>query len=490
MRNITIYFFFSLLALSFRADVLQADISLAKIFSDHMVLQRNSTVKVWGTADPGDKLVLKFNDTTTNPTVDPGGRWSTVIKTPDAGGPYVLEVSTEAGEPKIVINDVMVGEVWICSGQSNMNWPVSKSLNADTEIEMAKAYPEIRLFTVEPYASASPTSDFNKTSPWDCCSQESVRGFSATAYFFARELSKRLDMPIGLIHVSWGGTRCEAWTSRPAMDAVEELAPLLRQWDENDDPTSRHRPSNLYNGMIAPLTGFSFRGVIWYQGEANVGRGWQYGTLFPTMIDNWRKDLGKGKKFPFYFVQLAPFRYNGKSPQALPEVWDAQLKTFNQVENTGIVVTTDIGDPADIHPKNKQEVGRRLALWALKSTYDSELDEEKKVKQCSGPIYESISTNANQIRVTFKHAEGGLVARNDAELTHFSICGEDKVFHPAQAAIDGESVIVSSDKVEKPIAVRFGWDDTASPNLFNKDFLPASPFRSDDFELESKDVAY
>ena len=308
MRKLSIYLLLGLIAFSSQPSLVPADISLAKIFSDHMVLQRNSPVKVWGTADPGDKLVIKFNDTTTTASVDPQGRWSTLIKTPDAGGPYELEVATEAGEPRIVINDVLVGEVWICSGQSNMNWPVSQSLNAETEIELSKSYSAIRLFSVEPHASAKPLSDFNKTIPWDCCSPETVKDFSAIAFFFGRELGKKIDVPIGLIKISWGGTRCEAWTSRKAMDAVPALSPLLKHWDENDDPTSRHRPASIYNGMIAPIVGFPITGTIWYQGETNViqKNGLAYTGKMKDLILGWRKVFGN-KNMPFYFVQIAPW---------------------------------------------------------------------------------------------------------------------------------------------------------------------------------------
>lgn len=467
----------------------QGNITLAKIFSDHMVLQRNSSVKVWGVAKPNTKLVVTFNGQTANAIADIQGRWSTAVKTPDAGGPYELEVADEDGDTKVVISDVMIGEVWICSGQSNMEWPVSKAMNAETEIEQSKNYPNLRLFTIGKEASTQLLNDLGKVTPWDCCSPETVKDFSAVAYFYGRELSDKLDMPIGLVNASWGGSRCEAWTSRGAMDSVAELAPLLRHWDESDDLTNPHRPANLYNSMIAPLSGFKFRGVIWYQGEANVGRGDQYSVLFPTLIKSWRNALANDEEFPFYYVQLAPFRYEGRSKESLPEVWDAQRKTM-KVANVGMVVTTDVGLDDDIHPPNKQVVGRRLSLWALANTYAEILPDEQKVTVFSGPVYESIATNKSEIRVTFTNAKGGLVARDDEPLTDFVVCGEDRVFHPATAAIDGEAVVVSSPEVEKPVAVRFGWSDTSSPNLVNKAGLPATPFRTDDFDLESKGVEF
>jgi sialate O-acetylesterase len=470
---------------------LLGDISLPKIFSDHMVLQQKSAVKIWGQAEPGQKLVITFDDKQTNLQADARGHWSTLIQTPAAGGPFELEIADVSGEPKVVFTDVLVGEVWICSGQSNMEWPMKGVLNPETEIEQARNYPNLRLFTVAHSPSPQPLGDFTNVTPWSVCTPESVKSFSGAAYFFGRELSKEMgNVPIGLINTSWGGSRCEAWTSRQSMDDVEELAPLLRYWDENDDTTSQDRPSNLFNGMIAPLTQFAIRGVIWYQGESNNGRGHQYATLFPTMINDWRNAFGLGD-FPFYFVQLAPFRYKNQPTNALAEIWDAQLKTLKSVENTGMVVTTDIGNIDNIHPTNKQEVGRRLALIALANTYQDELPNGKQDLIESGPIYESMSTNQDQIRLTFDYVGEGLRKRfADEELGEFTICGEDRKFVPANATIDGDVIIVSSPQVKQPIAVRFGWSDTAEPNLVNSAGLPASPFRTDDFPLESIDRSF
>ncbi len=274
------------------------------------------------------------------------------------------------------------------------------------------------------------------------------------------------------------------------MDQVESLAPLLRHWNENDDPISQDRPANLFNGMIAPMTRFQIRGVIWYQGESNNGRGAQYATLFPTLIENWRNEFSSGE-FPFLFVQLAPFRYKDNPPTDLPEIWDAQLRTYKTVPNTGMVVTTDVGDLADINPKNKQAVGRRLALFALAKAYKAQLPEEKQSFAYCGPIYESKSINGNRIRITFQQTANGLRKRNPNEdLTYFTICGEDGHFVPATATIEGDTVVVSSTEVPHPIEVRFGWTDTAQPNLCNSEGLPASPFRTDNFPLESANKSF
>ena len=471
----------------------QADISLPKIFSDHMVLQRDSNIKVWGTADIGQKLVVKFNGAEAKATANAQGSWSVAITTAGPGGPYELEVIAEEGQPKVVFNDVMVGEVWLCSGQCNMALPVSNSLNAKNEIDNSKNFPELRLFSVDGHGSTEALGDFPKVVPWSVCSPETVKEFSAAGYFFGREIIKELKknenykgLTIGLIDASWEGTVCEAWTSRAAMDEVGELAPLLRQWDENDEPTSPNRPGNVFNGMIAPITDFPIRGVIWYQGEANLNRGNQYRVLLPTLINDWRKQFGIGD-FPFYFVQLAPYRWKQKPPELLAEVRDAQLKTLKSVPNTRMIVTTDIGDLQNINPKNKQVIGRRLAIAALTDVYADQLDGESKSLSHCGPIYEARSTKGNEILLTFTNAEGGLKIRNgDSELNCFTICGDDNKFVPAIAKIDGQRILVSSPDVGSPKEVRFGWNDSAQPNLVNAQGLPASPFRTDELPLISE----
>ena len=479
-------FLFIFLMLIWFTTTVQADITLPKIFSDHMVLQQNSTIRVAGTADPEEKLTITFDQQKSTAQADAKGRWSTSIKTGNPGGPFELLIASESSATRVLVSDIMVGEVWICSGQSNMAWPTSKALNPEIELEESKNYPNIRLFSVENSAISKPQSEFAKVKPWVCCSPESVQGFSATAYQFAKHLSKKMDIPIGLINTSWGGTRCEAWTPESSLAADERYAKMLKVWAEKDEPTNRHRPANLYNGMINPLKGYSFRGVIWYQGESNVGRGAQYAHLFPTMIKSWRKELNQGD-FPFYFVQLAPFRYRNQAPQALPEVWQAQLDTMKNMENVGMAVITDVGNIKDIHPKNKQEVGRRLAMWALGDIYQKPDATDR--EPVSGPIFKDFSVKGDTIVVNFDHIAKGLKIRSpQSELTHFMISGDDQEFFPASATIQGDSVVVSSSKVPQPVAVRFGWEDTAEPNLINSAGLPASPFRTDNFELLSEGV--
>jgi sialate O-acetylesterase len=298
-------------------------------------------------------------------------------------------------------------------------------------------------------------------------------------YFFARKLHEDLNVPVGIINTSWGGTICEAWTSREALQTDADFKPIL-------DRSAQFKAGNpnqaavLYNGMVAPIIPYGIRGAIWYQGESNHGRAAQYAKLFPAMIEDWRERFGQGD-FPFLFVQLAPFQYGNEDPRILPELWEAQTKTLS-LKNTGMAVTTDIATLNDIHPKNKQDVGKRLALWALANTYG------KKDVVYSGPLYDSFDVEGSKVRLKFKHVDGGLVAKDDKPLSHFEIAGEDQKFVPAEAKIDGDSIVVSSDQVAKPVAVRFAWSKTAEPNLFNKAGLPASPFRTDDWPMLTKNA--
>ena len=474
--------------LIFNSQHASADIILPKLFSDHMVLQRESEVPVWGVATPGQALKVTFADVSYETKADAGGKWSTSIRTHEAGGPFELEVSAEGSDLKVGVSNVMVGDVWICSGQSNMEWPVKKALNPDTEIEQAKNFPNLRLFSIKPSSSPEPLEDFGVVEPWAVCGPDSVGDFSAVGYFFGRELSKSVgDVPIGLINSTWGGTRCEAWASRESLESVESLSPLLKHWDEQKElVTSRNHPANIFNAMVAPMTRFPIRGVIWYQGEANVGRGKQYSTLFPTMISDWRKQFGSDS-MPFYFAQLAPFKYQGRGNDALPELWEAQRLTALKVPGTGMVVTSDIGNLEDIHPRNKQAVGQRFALLALRNQYFDQLNDEQKARESCGPMLESISLNGNVVRVTFTHTGNQLqVGGQGSDLVGFSVCGEDKVFHPADARIVDDVVVeLTCESVSKPVAVRYGWGEGFEMNLVNDANLPASPFRSDDFPMNS-----
>ncbi len=454
-----------------------ADISLPKIFSDHMVLQDADTILIWGKSDGQEELNVKLGESSAKVVADAEGAWTAKLARPKGNGPFELEVAGKTS--KVVLTDVMIGQVWLCSGQSNMEWSLKQSENPDEEIK-GSTNGKIRLFKIQRHAIDHPLSDFEKKVSWELCDPKSSTGFSAVAYYFGKKLQKELKCPVGLIQSAWGGTPAESWADRKDMEAVGALKPLLEHWDgRTKDIQSPHRPANLYNGMIAPLAPYRFRGAIWYQGESNVGRGSQYATLFPTMIQSWRKKF-QNDDFPFYFVNLAPYRYSRSQPDALPEVWDAQNRTLS-LKNTGMVVISDIGNTADIHPRNKKGVGERLALWALARDYG------KKDIVYSGPFFEKMEIENDKIRIRFKHVGSGLVSKDGKELNEFLIAGADKKFVPAKAVIDGETVVVSAEGIERPVAVRFCWKDTATPNLFNKEGLPAAPFRTDDFELKSAD---
>lgn len=451
------------------ASFAQAEVRLPKIFGDSMVLQQQSQVAVWGWADADEAVTVSLGDAKAEAKAGADGKWMTKLATPAAGGPFELKVK---GKNEITLKDVLVGEVWICSGQSNMEWTVAISLNGRLETEEAD-YPKIRMIKVQNTASEKPQDDIK--GQWQVCSPQTASGFSAVGLFYARHLHKILGgVPIGMINSSWGGTICEAWTSKEALQSVDSLKPLLER-DATFKPGNPNQCSALYNGMIHPLVPFGIRGAIWYQGESNRARAAQYRTLFPTMIADWRQRFGQGD-FPFYYVQLAPFNYGGSGIE-LAEIWEAQTQTLS-VPNTGMCVTTDIGDLKDIHPVNKQEVGRRLALWALTKTYN-------KPVPFSGPMYESQAIEGDKIRLKFKHADGGLVARRNAEkkLTNFQIAGADKNYVDATAVIEGDSVLVSNEKVKEPVSVRFAWNQLAEPNFFNAAGLPAIPFRTDDYPL-------
>lgn len=482
MKRLVCFALAGLLTLS--ASVTWADVKLPKIFSDNMVLQHSTEAPVWGWAEPGESVVVMLGETVATTKAGDDGKWMTKIAVPKASGkPLDLYVS---GKNEVKLTNVLAGEVWVCSGQSNMQWAISQSANPEEEAKNAN-HPQIRLFTVARGGNVpqdKPIDDLPDAGPqnhkWLECNPDNARGFSAVAYFFGRKLNQELDVPVGLISTNWGGTICEAWTSHEALAANEEwFGPILERGKEFK-PGNPNQPSVLFNAMINPIVPFAIRGAIWYQGESNVGRAEQYAKLFPAMITDWRKQWGQGD-FPFLFVQLAPYCYGGdkatntpKDTGKLAELWEAQLKTL-ALANTGMAVTTDITDLFDIHPKNKQDVGARLAQWALGTTYGKDVT-------ISGPLYDSMVVEAGKIRIKFKHAEG-LTAKDSQELTFFEIAGEDEKFVPAKAEIDGETVVVSSPDVPKPVAVRFGWKDYATPNLYNKARLPASPFRTDNFKM-------
>ena len=443
-----------------------ADVKLPNVIGKQMVLQRDQPIPLWGWADPGEKVTVSLGEQSETATTGDDGKWKVVLKPMKAGGPWELTI---AGNNELVLDDILIGEVWVCSGQSNMQWSVSSADRPMNEI-MSANHPRIRLFLVPRTKAAKPLDDVNAS--WKACSPASIPDFSAVAYFFGRALHQELDVPIGLIATAWDGTRIEPWTPPVGFHSVEKLADLAAQVDAQEvgENPSPQTPTVLYNGMVHGIVPFGMRGAIWYQGESNRGEGMLYHEKMKALLAGWRKTWSQGD-FPFYFVQLAPFKYNG-SETMLPEIWEAQTATL-AVPNTGMAVTTDIGNVKDIHPKNKQEVGRRLALWALAKDYG------QKDIVYSGPLYQSMKVEGKSVRLTFDHVGVGLVSRDGKPLDWFTIAGADGKFVEAQAEIDGDSVVVTSEDVAEPAAVRFGWHQEAEPNLMNKAGLPASPFRTD-----------
>jgi len=441
-----------------------ADVTLPKVFGTNMVMQRDIALPVWGWADAGEKVTVRLGACEKTATADKDGNWKVTLaamKTSAKGA-----VMTVSGKNKIQFENILIGEVWICSGQSNMQWSLNRSTNGKKAIAEAN-YPQIRLFGVKRATSAEPLKDI--TGQWQVCSPETVGGFSGVGYFFGLNLHKELKIPVGLVNSSWGGTRIEPWTPTEGFDAVAALKKIADDTRKLTGKVGSRTPRAIYNAMIAPLKPFAIRGAIWYQGESNMGEGMLYFEKMKALIGGWRKVWGQGD-FAFGFVQLAPFdRYGGDKQ---PKLWEAQTASL-AIPNTGMAVITDITTLRNIHPPNKHDVGRRLALWALATNYD------KKELVYSGPMYKSMKVVGKTIALTFDHVGGGLASRDGKDLDWFEIAGADKKFVKAAAKIVGKTVVVSSDEVAKPAAVRFGWSQKATPNLMNAEALPASPFRTD-----------
>lgn len=434
------------------------------LFTSGMVLQQGMRVPVWGRADEGETVTVRFQDQEVT-TVATDGRWQVELAPLSAGGPFEMEI---VGDRMVLLTNVLVGEVWICAGESNMQWPVVKALGSAQAITAA-SNPRLRLFTVPRREAAEPTVDVSGS--WDQASGSTVSFFSAVGYYFGRELEQYLGVPVGLISANYGPSPAEAWMSRPALAEDSQLKPLL---EAAPRVTSRSSPTGLYNGMIHPLVPLAVRGVIWYQGESNVTRADQYRTLLPALIRDWRRAWGQ-EGLAFLFVQVAPFRavlpVPGESQWA--ELRESQRLVAREVPNTAMVVTTDVGESNDLHPRKKEPVGVRLALAARGTVYAEEVE-------YSGPMYRSMQIKSGRVYLSFDHVGGGLVAEG-GRLTGFSIAGPDRRFVFAEAEIEGEQVVVHSPEVTQPVAARYGWTDYPVVNLWNKAGLPASPFRTDSF---------
>lgn len=649
----------ALVAFLWLATTAVAEVKLPSLFADGMVLQQRSNVTVWGWAEPGERVSVRGSWQwlgRSTATTDAEGRWQVRLNTPRAGGPHTLTIQ---GNNEIVLSDILIGEVWVCSGQSNMEWTLRMLATEDARQAAAEAdYPQIRLFSVKRVYNVEPQADCE--GQWQVCTPETALNFSAVAYYFGRELHEKLNVPIGLINTSWGGTPAEAWASAAALrahgdfgDALnrieypeqyeqaarEQFARDVALWEQQlpefdrgtqenwqapalddsdwetmelpglwsgtelenldgvvwfrritnlppswaradleltlgpiDDidtvwingvkvgttvgydrprtyripaqvlrtgpnviavrvvdlqleggfsgssdamrigapgetervgatvagqwkykigyrgavpavpqsartaPLNQNTPTVLYNTMIHPLIPFRIAGAIWYQGESNVGRSLQYRTLFPAMITDWRTRWGQGD-FPFYYVQIAPYRYDRSDAPDSAFLREAQMLSLKSATNVGMAVTMDIGSESDIHPRNKHDVGKRLALWALGKTYN------QRGVVFSGPLYKAMKVERDTIRLSFDHVGGGLVSRG-GPLAAFEIAGIDRTFVPAKADIVGDSVVVSSSQVPNPVAVRYAFRNWVQPNLFNAAGLPASSFRTDDWPIE------
>ena len=512
-------------ALAFVAFVsVRADVKPNPLFCDNAVLQRNVPIPVWGAARDGEKVTVRFDGQTVSTTAA-AGEWMVKLPPHKEGGPYQL---TFAGDNTVTFNNVLVGEVWLCAGQSNMEF----GLKSASENEIPKAnYPKLRMFSTPRLISATPRTEAN--GQWVECDPTSAARFSAVAYFFGRDLHKTLNVPVGLFVSAWGATAAEAWTSIEGLSKAPELAKyvkaiekvqadyaktaaaypeeeaayneLKKQWDAEFGkayaktlaawgqnakmaeaerkpippkpqpskaaplppraPDGTHKtPTVLFNSKIAPLVPYAIKGVIWYQGESNAGTTKEYQTLFPALIADWREKWGQGD-FPFLFVQIAPFKRNP------PEIRESQFLTLSKSPNTAMAVTTDVGDANDIHPKQKEPVGGRLALAARALAYGEKIE-------YSGPLFASMKIDGPRVTVRFDHVGSGLLAKG-GPLKGFTLAGPDKNFVPAIAEIVGDAVVVRAPEVAAPVAVRYGWASVPDVNLFNKDGLPASPFRSD-----------
>ena len=508
---------FAILFVLLSPVVASAEVRLPHVFASHMVLQQEKPVTLWGWAQAGEGVTVELTGNKQQTKANDQGEWRITLPAMKAGGPFILTVS---GANTLKLEDILVGEVWLCSGQSNMEMGISAALNGKAEIAAAD-YPKIRLFMVPKIIATLPQNDVDAT--WKVCSPTTVAeggwgGFSAAAYYFGREIHKTLNVPVGLIQSAWGGTRIEPWTPPVGFASVAALKPIYDRALLSDPRSDLHKqrltqfltttdtwvvsarkaltdqavvapmpaypaelapltdpqqPTGLYNAMIHPLAPLALRGSIWYQGESNHNEGMLYVDKTRALVNGWRKVFNQ-EDLAYYYVQIAPYGYGTENPVTTAEFWEAQAAAM-AIPNTGMIVTTDIGNVQDIHPKNKQEVGRRLALWALAKTYN-----RPGTVYC-GPVFKSMAIDGNKLRLSFDQTGAGLVSRDGKPLSWFEIIdGEKGGFVPATATLDGNTVVVQADAVSKPVAVRFAWSKLAEPNLSNKEGLPALPFRAGD----------
>ncbi len=477
MKKAVLFSVISVLLLLFVPSV-NAEVELPAIISSDMVLQRNTTVVIWGWADAGEEISIELSwlNVPLNVEADNEGNWRVELGTTNSKDPQTIRINSR--ESDIVLENVLFGEVWLCSGQSNMQQPVKGYDGQPTfgsNMATARGHnPDLRLFTVDRVGSGTPLQDVEKYTAWQQATPESVSEFTAIGYFFGLQLQEILDVPVGVIHTSWGGSSVQAWISKEVISTYQEV-------DLEDVDITKHTnhiPTALFNAMIHPLIPYTIKGALWYQGESNRKEPGKYRDLFPAMVKDWRNRWGIGD-FPFFYVQIAPFIYEGNDVFNTVEnsafIREVQLQCLDLIPNSGIAVTMDIGDQYCIHPPKKKEVADRLLFNALSKTYGFD------AADCASPVYESHEAKDGGILLKFKNAETGLYAFE--KLKGFEIAGEDRVFYPADAAIvNRNEVQVKSDKVSNPVAVRYAWQNWIVGTLYDTSLLPASSFRTDDWE--------
>lgn len=493
----------SCLLLGTFATAARAELKLPSIVGDHMVLQRGMELPIWGWADPGAAVSVSIHGQKADAKADDKGRWEVALS-PLQVTSHALKMEVSSGQEKITLSNIVVGEVWLCSGQSNMQWPLSSAYDADLEIATANQ-PNIRLITVPQVGTQELQDDFD--GQWEICTPETVGDFSAVGYLFGRQLHQTLGVPVGLIDNAWGGSAAEAWVPREVLEKDGRFQTYLDQWKgieatfdwdktladwkkkaeaaktAGKNPprmprnllTGQHRPGNLWNGVLNPVLGYGIRGTIWYQGESNAGRAYQYDDLFSLMINQWRKHWGQGD-FPFYWVQLADFREETDEPgdSDWAELREAQTNTL-ALPNTGQAVIYDIGEGRDIHPRDKQNVAKRLARLALARDYGYEFPH-------LSPSFQSMEIKGGKAVLTFENTGAGLYSFDTKEATGFAVAGKDRKWHWAEGKILGKNQVeVSSPGVPEPVAVRYAWSDNPVANLRSRENLPVVPFRTDDW---------
>jgi sialate O-acetylesterase len=458
-----------------------AEVKLPAIVSSNMVLQRNTTINLWGWADKREKISIDASwlDEQLTIVADKEGTWSIQVKTTNSRAPQTIKITSKSSNIKL--ENILFGEVWLCSGQSNMEHTVGGKIgqptfgSLDAIVHSRNDY--LRLFTVDKASSLTPETGLVKYSGWQSANPDNVKDFSAIAYFYGQQLQEIIDVPVGMIHASWGGSLIEAWMSDESLSPIQKI-----DFSAVDLARGNRFPTVLFNGMINPLIPFTIKGVLWYQGEANKSQPVKYTKLFPAMVKDWRKRWGFGD-FPFYYVQIAPYLYDDNTSFSTPKngafFREAQMQCLDLIPNSGIAITMDIGDGYSIHPPKKKEVADRLLYNALNQTYGMEAID------FSGPVYDSLEVNDGGIILKFKNAETGIYAYENLE--GFEIAGADKVFHTANAKIVSKrNVLVKSDKVPNPVAVRYAWRNWIEGTLYDANLLPASSFRTDNWNEATK----